>query len=101
MKTKSKQIFNEASQHLPKEFEGSLKALGKILNEKFPFGIPRKEIGRATGGILHPNTMANLDCLGEGIPGRFKIGRNTIYPVPGAIGFIRSKTTATVKEVSK
>ena len=73
--------------------EDSLKAFEKYLNEKFPFGIPRKEIDRATGGILCPRTMANLDCLGEGIPGRFKIGRNTIYPVHCAIDYLRSKIT--------
>lgn len=71
--------------------EQTLKALEKTLNEKFPFGIPRKEIGKATGGILHPRTCANLDCLGVGIAGRFKIGRNTIYPVKNTISFAKAK----------
>jgi len=70
-----------------------LQELKKILNERFPFGIPRKEIGKATGSILHPRTSANLDCLGKGIQGRFKIGRNTIYPVQDVIEFIKSKLT--------
>ena len=43
-----------------------LQQLEKKLSEKFPIGIPRKEIGRATGNVLHPRTQANLDCLGEG-----------------------------------
>ncbi|MFO8240605.1 MAG: hypothetical protein R6T90_06375 [Dissulfuribacterales bacterium] len=71
--------------------EKTLEELEKILTEKFPFGIPRKEIGKATGNILHPRTSANLDCLGEGIPGRFKIGRNTIYNVRSVIDFIKAK----------
>lgn len=58
--------------------EQALQELEKILKEKFPLGVPRKSIGRATGGILHPRTCANLDCLGVGITGRFKIGRSTI-----------------------
>ncbi|MBT3178828.1 MAG: hypothetical protein HOG03_06355 [Desulfobacula sp.] len=70
-----------------------LQQLEKKLSEKFPIGIPRKEIGRATGNVLHPRTQANLDCLGEGIKGRFKIGRNTIYPVQNVIDFLQSKMT--------
>ena len=70
----------------------ALQELEKSLNEKFPFGIPRKEIGKATGNILHPRTCANDDCLGVGVPGRFKIARNTIYPVKCVIDFIESKT---------
>ena len=74
--------------------EKVLQELEKTLAEKFPFGVPRKEIGKATGGILHPRTCANLDCLKQGVPNRFKIGRNTIYPVQSVIGFIKSKTVA-------
>jgi len=72
--------------------EQTLQELEQIFNEKFPLGIPRKELGKATGSILHPRTAANLDCLGKGIQGRFKIGRNTIYPVQDVIEFIKSKT---------
>ena len=73
--------------------EQVLRELEKKLSEKFPIGIPRKEIARATGNVLHPRTAANNDCSGEGIPGRFKIGRNTVYPVQGVIDFIKSKIT--------
>lgn len=61
------------------------------LNEKFPVGIPRKEIGKATGNILHPRTLANADCIGEGISGRFRIGRNTVYPVQDVIDYLQSR----------
>jgi hypothetical protein len=73
--------------------EKAIQELEKLLEKKFPFGIPRKEIGKATGSILHPRTCANNDCRQEGISGRFKIGRNTVYPVQGVIDFIRSKMT--------
>ncbi len=76
----------------------SLQELEKNLNEKFPFGIPRKEIGKATGNILHPRTCANWDCLEQGIAGRFKIGRNTVYPVDGVVDYIKSKTIAVNRE---
>ena len=90
---KFKQGLNEASQDLPQEIKNSLIALEKRLNEKYPIGIPRKEIGRATGGVLNSRTEANNDCSGESIPGRFKIGRQNIYPVPGVIHRLRSKMT--------
>jgi len=69
-----------------------LKELEQQLSVKFPFGIPRKEIGNATGNILHPRTCANDDCSGvDAISGRFKIGRIMIYPVAGVIEKIKSK----------
>ena len=71
--------------------EKKLLELEQQLTEKFPFGIPRKEIGKATGNVLHPRTCANDDCNGDGISGRFKIGRNTVYPVVGVIEKIKSK----------
>ncbi|MBT4199403.1 hypothetical protein [Desulfobacula sp.] len=75
--------------------EQVLQKLEKILSEKFPFGIPRKEIGKATGGILHPRTEANNDCSGEdNIQGGFKIGRQKIYPVKSVIGKLKSKMTS-------
>ena len=76
--------------------EDFLQELEKILTEKYPLGIPRKDIGNATGGIFHPRTEANNDCSGVGaIQGGFKIGRQKIYPVPSVIGKIKSKMTTT------
>lgn len=72
--------------------EKTLEELTKTLSEKYPFGIPRKDIAKATGGILHPRTSANLDSLGTGIEGRFRINRSIIYPVGNVINFIRERT---------
>ncbi len=69
----------------------ALKELEKLLKERFPIGIPRKDLGHATGNVLHPRTEANRDCAGEGIPGGFKCGRQMIYPVPGVIQYLKSK----------
>ncbi len=78
--------------------EQTQRELEETLKKNFLFGIPRKEIGKATGYILHPRTCANLDSLKIGIPNRFKIGRNTIYPVQSVIDFIKSKTIAVVQK---
>lgn len=66
----------------------SSKVATEDLKRKYPFGIPRTKIGEATGGILHPRTMANRDSLGCGIPKRFKIGCLTVYPVGYVVDYI-------------
>ena len=71
--------------------EEMLETFEKELKEKYPLGVPRKNIGKVTGGILHPRTCANLDSLKRGIPGRFKIGSRTIYPVSGVVQFLKEK----------
>ena len=53
--------------------------------------IMRKYIKEKTGGILHPRTMANLDCLGEGISERFRIGNQICYPVEAVVEFLESR----------
>jgi hypothetical protein len=89
-----KKICKKAVQHLTQEQEEVFQELVKILSEKYPFGIPRKEIGKATGGILHPRTESNNDCSGDdAIQGGFKIGRQKIYPVKSVIGKLKSKMT--------
>lgn len=71
--------------------DAMLEELEKKLSEIYPFGVPRKEIGTATGNVLHPRACANNDCSGQGIPGRYRIGRNVVYPVSGIIQKIKSK----------
>lgn len=76
---------------IPEEIENTLLRLKEKLEEKFPCGIPRKKIGEATGYVLHPRTCRNEDSLGNGIAGRYKVGRNTVYPVDGVVSKIKSK----------
>ncbi|MDA8134009.1 MAG: hypothetical protein M0T82_05250 [Desulfobacteraceae bacterium] len=71
--------------------EKTLRELEKTLTEKFPAGIPRPQLGKATGNLLHPRTQANLDCTGAGIKGRYRVGRLIVYPVSGVIDFLKSK----------
>ncbi len=65
--------------------------LEKSMQEQYPYGVPRKFISSATGGMINPRTCANLDSLGRGIKGRFQFGRDIIYPVKCVIEYIRSK----------
>ena len=43
-----------------------------------PF-VARSDIGQLTGGQINPRTLANLDCLGKGTAGRFRVGRRVAY----------------------
>ena len=72
----------------------AIQSLEKNLTEKYPAGIPRHQIGKATGNLLHPRTVANLDSLGKGISGRFRCGRSVVYPVKEVVQFIQARTTA-------
>lgn len=56
--------------------------------------ILRTNISEQTGGLLHGRTMANLDSLGEGIPGRIMIGKRKVaYPVQSVVDYLQSKIT--------
>ena len=69
----------------------SLKSLQEFLNNNYPMGVPRPEIGKATGKILHPRTQANRDSLGCGITERFKVGKVIVYSIPGVLNHVRQR----------
>lgn len=52
--------------------------------------ILRKDLTEKTGGLLHGRTMANLDSLGLGIPGRLLIGKRKVaYPVQAVVEYLK------------
>lgn len=52
--------------------------------------ILRKDLTEKTGGLLHGRTMANLDSLGLGIPGRLLIGKRKVaYPVQAVVEYLQ------------
>jgi hypothetical protein len=40
--------------------------------------VARTDVGKFSGGLLHPRTLANLDSLGKG-PGKIKVGGRVCY----------------------
>ncbi|GAB1411206.1 hypothetical protein MASR1M90_23600 [Desulfovibrionales bacterium] len=54
--------------------------------------VARAEVGRFSGGLLHPRTMANLDALGEG-PGKIVVGRRVAYDRDQLATWIESRAT--------
>ena len=55
--------------------------------------VARAEVGRFSGGLLHPRTMANLDALGEG-PGKITIGRMVAYDRDALAAWVESRVKA-------
>lgn len=56
-----------------------LKPLLETLNKSLPPIIARTEVGKLTGNLISPRTLANLDCLGKGPMGRFKFKTKVAY----------------------
>ncbi len=60
--------------------------------EKWPSNIvPRSKIPEFSGWVYSSGYMANLDSLGIGIKGSFKIGRQECYTVSAAVEFLIDK----------
>ncbi len=53
--------------------------------------MTRKAFVEYTGGFVSVKTLANLDSLGRGIPGCFKLGKKVLYPKRGAMDWLRSR----------
>lgn len=71
------------------------------LANKWPSDIvARSEVHNLTGGLIKPQTMANLDSKGEGCPRRVLINGKVGYPVADFLGWLkaRGKENQTGKE---
>ncbi len=58
--------------------EDLIRLAGK--NWPAPF-VARSAMAKFTGGAYSPKTMSNLDSLGKGPSGRFRLGLQVVYPV--------------------
>lgn len=73
----------------------NIEQIKSTLLTQFPLGyVPRNKIEIATGGILHPKTMANRDTdkKQKSIEGTVKIGGKICYPIDKIIEFIATET---------
>ena len=53
--------------------------------------VARKEIERYTGGAITAKTAANLDSMGTGCPGRFRLGGAVVYPTINMTPWLKSR----------
>ena len=62
--------------------------------ERWPSPIvARTEIENFTGGAISEKYLANLDSLGKGPAGRFRLGRKIVYPVNELASWLESRAT--------
>ena len=62
------------------------------LAQKWPSAwVSRVEVKNFSGGTLNPKTMANLDSTGQGVEGRFRIGRQVVYPVNNLVDWMKAR----------
>jgi hypothetical protein len=52
----------------------------------------REKIYEFTGGALSAGRLANLDSVGQGPPGRMKVGRKIVYPVDQLVAWLEKRT---------
>jgi len=69
-----------------------------LRNWNRPFVVrDRVDLHAATGGAVHPRTMANLDCLGKGPDGRFRVGRKVLYPADKFFAWFAARAKPCIK----
>lgn len=54
--------------------------------------VARAEVSKFSGGLLHPRTLANLDCIGQG-PESIRIGGRVCYPTGALVEWLKARTT--------
>lgn len=55
--------------------------------------VAQTEIGKFTGGLIHPRTFANLCSRGEGPVGKHKLGRKNFFDVDTVLEWLSSRST--------
>lgn len=64
------------------------------LAKKWPSSfVSRDRVSEFSGGIIHPRTLANLDCKGEG-PKRIRVGRKVAYEVKELCNWLSKRAQA-------
>jgi hypothetical protein len=70
----------------------------QALAEKWPSSVvARKAIPRFSGGAISSKLMANEDCNGTGVQGRFSICNRVVYPLAGPDGLVQWLRNRSIK----
>jgi hypothetical protein len=52
--------------------------------------VTRSDVGKFSGGLLHPRTMANLDSLKKG-PGKIVVGGRVCYATRALVAWMKAR----------
>ena len=75
----------------------NINAIINDLEKSLPPAFARKEVGRLTGGLVAPHTLANADAKGTGPAGRILIGRHTAYSREDFLAWLRLRIKPAAK----
>lgn len=71
------------------------------LADKWPSAmVAREDVGKFSGGLLHPATMANHDSAGTGPKNRFRVGKKVVYWVKDLIAWMEERASYVDEEVA-
>lgn len=63
------------------------------MNKDWPSDlVARSEIALFTGGAIKPGTLANLDSMGRGPHGRFRLGRKIVYSKAELVRWLKERS---------
>lgn len=69
----------------------TIKQIFDNLSRTAPEIITRKKLHELTGGLVSEKSLANMDCIGDGILPRLKIGGKVAYPKKEAIAWLEQR----------
>jgi hypothetical protein len=55
--------------------------------------LARSEVPKFTGGALSSGYVANCDSRGDGPEGRFRLGKQTVYPVVHFVEWLKARAS--------
>ena len=55
--------------------------------------VAQTKLGQFSGGLINPRTLANLNSLGCGPDGKYRLGRKVFYDVDTLIVWMRDRLT--------
>lgn len=61
------------------------------LSKNLPDIIARHKVSHYFGGAISPKTLANEDSKGQGPAGKFKIGKNVVYPTEDLLKWLENR----------
>ncbi|NWH06954.1 hypothetical protein [Desulfobacter latus] len=62
------------------------------LTKDLPPIIARQKVSEYFGGAISAKTLANLDSLGQGPEGAFRVGRTIVYPTPSLLAWLQHRS---------
>ena len=69
------------------------------LSTELPVFFTRREICAKLGGLIAPGTLANLDSIGQGCPGKKMVGGKIIYPRNEFLRWLESRIRNNITKV--